>query len=74
MFDNGPSERFVSEARPDGISSVSSLAGGVSGVLVSPFYVNLLPQWLTDQAYIQLFDKDQLEQHTANVTSFLPGR
>ena len=74
MFDNGPSERFVSEARPDGIHSVSSLPGGTSGVLGSPYYINLLPQWLANQTYIQSFDDQELERNTASVLIFIPRR
>jgi acyl-homoserine lactone acylase PvdQ len=74
MFDNGPSERFVSEARPDGIYSVSSLPGGTSGVLGSPYYVNLLPQWLVNHAYTQLFDDEELERNTASEMIFIPRR
>jgi len=42
-------------------------------VLGSPFYVNLLPQWLTNHAYSQLFTQDELEHHILNVTRFVPG-
>jgi penicillin amidase len=73
MFNSGPSQRFVSEARHDGMRGVSSLPGGVSGVLGSPFYVNLLPQWLTDHAYDQLFREDDLKDNILSVTMFVPG-
>ena len=51
MFGSGPVRRAVAEARPDGIRAVTSLPGGASGVLGSPFYANLLPGWLTDEAF-----------------------
>jgi penicillin amidase len=71
-FSSGPSQRFVGEGRDEGIRGVSSLPGGISGVLGSPFYVNLLPQWLTNHAYRQLFTEDDLEDHVLNVTRFVP--
>jgi penicillin G amidase len=51
MFGSGPVRRAVAEARRDGIRGVTSLPGGTSGVLGSPFYFNLLPAWLTDEAF-----------------------
>jgi penicillin amidase len=73
-FSSGPSQRFVGEGRHEGMRGVSSLPGGISGVLGSPFYVNLLPQWLTNHAYRQLFKEDELEHHVLNVTKFVPGK
>ncbi|MBZ5520878.1 MAG: penicillin acylase family protein [Acidobacteriia bacterium] len=73
-FGAGPSQRFVSEARHEGMRGVSSLPGGISGVLGSPLYVNLLPQWLTNHAYDQFFRQDELEDHTLNVTKFVPEK
>jgi penicillin G amidase len=73
-FTSGPSQRFVGEGRHEGMRGVSSLPGGISGVLGSPFYVNLLPQWLTNHAYRQLFTEDDLEGNILNVTRFIPGK
>ncbi|HET9284757.1 MAG TPA: penicillin acylase family protein [Candidatus Angelobacter sp.] len=73
-FSSGPSQRFVSEGRHEGLHGVSSLPGGISGVLGSPFYVNLLPQWLTNHAYDQLFKNDELEHNTLNETRFEPAK
>lgn len=42
-------------------------------LLGSPFYVNLLPPWLTNHAYDQLFRQDELEHNILNVTKFVPG-
>jgi hypothetical protein len=41
----------VAEGTPGLISAVTSLPGGPSGVITSPLYVNLLRQWLTNEAY-----------------------
>src|SRR5262249_28444918 len=49
-FRKGPSKRSVYEASPEGMRSVSSLPGGISGVLGSEFYFNLLPAWLRNEA------------------------
>jgi penicillin amidase len=73
-FSSGPSQRFVGEGRHEGMQGVSSLPGGISGVLGSPFYVNLLPQWLTNHAYDQLFKNDELGHNTLNVTEFVPAK
>lgn len=51
MFGSGPVRRMVSEATTTGIKGLTSLPGGVSGVLASPFYVNLLKSWLTNEAF-----------------------
>lgn len=74
MFSSGPSQRFVGEGQHEGLRGVSSLPGGISGVLGSPFYVNLLPQWLTNHAYDQLFRQNDLEHNILNVTKFVPAK
>jgi penicillin G amidase len=52
MFGSGPANRFVAETRvPDQVVAESSLPGGVSGVPGTPFYVNLLPRWLTNDTF-----------------------
>ena len=51
-FGGGPANRYVSEPRaPGDIRAVSSLPGGTSGVPGAPFYVNLLPAWLTNDTF-----------------------
>jgi penicillin amidase len=52
MFGSGPANRFVAEARAPGqVVAESSLPGGTSGVPGQPFYVNLLPRWLTNDTF-----------------------
>jgi penicillin amidase len=51
MFDTGPNARFVSEPQSGAIYSESALPGGVSGVLGSPDYFNLLEGWLLNDAF-----------------------
>jgi penicillin amidase len=51
-FGGGPANRYVSELRgPGDVRAESSLPGGVGGVPGTPFYVNLLPSWLTNDAF-----------------------
>ncbi|MFZ2493327.1 MAG: penicillin acylase family protein, partial [Thermoanaerobaculia bacterium] len=51
MYGSGPVRRMVSEATPTGIKAVTSLPGGVSGIVSSPLYVNMLKQWLTNETF-----------------------
>lgn len=60
MYSRGSSKRSVFSAEEGEIHGTSSLPGGVSGVLGSPFYVNLLPAWLRNEAYHQLFTEKEL--------------
>ena len=73
MFGSGPNDRFVSSARHNGMRAVSALPGGTSGILGSPFYFNLLPGWLINDAFPLLFAQDAIEEHTVSVTKFVPA-
>lgn len=48
-FAAGPSIRFVLEARTDGIDMTYELPGGADLHRTSPFYNNLLPNWLVNK-------------------------
>jgi penicillin G amidase len=50
-FGGGPANRFVSRADRTDVYAETSLPGGTSGVPGTPFYVNLLPMWLTNDTY-----------------------
>jgi penicillin G amidase len=51
-YGGGPANRYVAELRaPGDVHAESSLPGGTSGVPGSPFYVNLLPEWLTNDTF-----------------------
>jgi penicillin G amidase len=51
-FGGGPANRYVSESRgPGDVHAESSLPGGTSGVPGTPFHVNLLPGWLTNDSF-----------------------
>ena len=61
MFDFGPVRRYVGQvsSKRDHSQAATILPGGASGILGSPFYFNLLPLWLTNEAYPikqELFD------------------
>lgn len=51
MFSAGPSRRYVGDVGSTTIHGETSLPGGVSALPTSPYYVNLLPMWLTNSTY-----------------------
>ena len=51
MFGSGPNRRFVGNMDPRLVQGVSSLPGGVSGDPRSPWFSNLLFQWLTNDTF-----------------------
>ena len=51
MFDSGGANRYVSAAGPAGVTAQTSLPGGTSAIPDNPFYLNLLPGWLTADAF-----------------------
>ena len=76
MFDGGPARRFIACARPfgRGFEAVSSLPGGESAVIDSPFRANLLPLWLTNDTIPLRQDLIDLLGHAHEVTVFVPVR
>ncbi len=52
-FGSGPNRRYVGTPGmyPGSIDGDTALPGGMSGVLSSPFYANLLGRWLTNDTY-----------------------
>jgi penicillin G amidase len=71
MFGGGPANRFVAEAHSHGMRAESVWPGGTSGALGSPFYVNLLPQWLTNDTIRLLFRTSDLHRHVFSVSNFV---
>ena len=71
-FAFGPSKRSVSESKPEGVESVSALPGGISGVLGSDLYFNLLPGWLVNSTYQQFFKEDDVRKHSTSIVNFAP--
>jgi hypothetical protein len=72
MFPEGPVTRFVAEFGLDGIRAVASLPGGVSGVL-GPLALNLLPGYLTNEAFPLWFRAGEVAANAASVTRFGPA-
>jgi hypothetical protein len=81
MFGRGPNGRFVSEAGRDRVRAASSLPGGVSGVPLvggapfepNPLYVNLLPGWLTNEAFPLRLRMNDVEQSGASAVTVVPA-
>ncbi len=76
MFDTGPVRRTVSSVQSNGrgIEAVTSLPGGASGELGNPFHLNLLPGWLTNDAFSLRQDILDLPGHVVEVDVFVPGK
>jgi acyl-homoserine lactone acylase PvdQ len=76
MFTVGPGRRYVSWIQPfgTGIEAVTSLAGGESGVLGSPRYANLLPQWLVNGTFPLRQSSEDILAHAAQTSVFVPGK
>jgi penicillin amidase len=74
MFNAGPVRRFVSERAREEARSESIWPGGTSGVLGSPWYLNFLPLWLTNEAIPLQLDQGELKGQQTSVTRFVPDR
>jgi penicillin amidase len=74
MFGHGPARRFVAEISPSIVRSrwVSSLPGGSSGRIGDPHYVDLLPVWLTNEAYPQFLRRSDLLPTFVSIERFAP--
>lgn len=71
-FGGGPVRRFVAQERHGWMRAESALPGGTSETLGSPFYVNLLPRWLTNETYPVRLRTSDLTGAVALVTIYLP--
>ncbi len=76
MFGSGPNRRYVGVPGtvPGSIDAVSSLPGGASGVLGSPFYANLLGRWLTNDTYPLRQNMGEVMQSLHSQQSFKPAK
>ncbi len=52
---------------------VSSLPGGTSGLIGDPHYVDLLPEWLTNESYPQFLRRSDLLPTFESIERFAPG-
>jgi len=75
MFGSGPVRRYVGELgrSPGGTDAVTSLPGGESGDPFSPLYANLLPSWLTNDAYPVVQRFGELQGIVVERMVFTPG-
>ncbi len=72
VFHFGASERSIAEALPSGVRGSSSLPGGVSAVMTSADYFNLLPQQLRNGVYEQFFRMNEIQGAMNTVTKYEP--
>ena len=75
MFRGGPARRFVAEMSSNLARArwISSLPGGVSGAVGSPRYVDLLPAWLTNEAYSQFMRRSDLLPTFESIERLVPA-
>jgi penicillin amidase len=76
MFGSGPNRRYVGVPGmgPGSIDGETSLPGGMSGVLTSPFYANLLGRWLTNDTYPLRQNLGAVMQELDSQQQFTPAR
>jgi penicillin G amidase len=75
MFGSGPVRRYVGSPgpQPGSILGWTAMPGGTSGVLGHPWYFNLLPRWLTNDAYPVLHGFVDVQQDAYLRTLFRPA-
>ena len=74
MYGSGPVNRFVAEAGMPGVEAESVWPGGTSALPNSPFYLNLLPRYLTNDTVPLLFGHGDLQHNLYSVSRFVPAR
>ena len=74
MFGSGPVNRFVAEAGAPAVRAESIWPGGTSGIPGTPFYLNLLPAYLTNDTVPLLFGRNDLQQHLHSRSRFVPAK
>jgi penicillin amidase len=76
MFGSGPNRRYVGVPGmgPGSIEGRTVLPGGMSGVLTSPFYANLLGRWLTNDTYPLRQNMGEVMQNLDSQQMFRPGK
>ena len=74
MFGRGPVNRFVAEAGAPAVRAESIWPGGTSGIPGTPFYLNLLPMYLTNDTVPLLFGRNDLQQHLYSRSRFVPAK
>ena len=74
MFGSGPNRRYVGVPGmgPGSIEAETALPGGMSGVLTSPFYANLLGRYLTNDTYPLRTNMGEVMQNISSQQMFRP--
>jgi penicillin G amidase len=73
MFGGGPARRFVASPAPDHTAAVSALPGGTSADPASPFYLNLLQPYLSNEYYPAVLASEIAPGNVASQTLLMPG-
>jgi penicillin amidase len=75
-FGSGPNRRYVGSpgTAPGTIEAETSLPGGMSGDLQSPFYANLLGRWLTNDTYPLRQEPGEVMQALHSQQHFQPAK
>jgi penicillin amidase len=75
MFGSGPNRRYVGVpgTAAGTIDGRTILPGGMSGVLTSPFYANLLGRWLTNDTYALRDNMGEVMQSLSSQQMFKPA-
>jgi penicillin amidase len=75
MFGSGPNRRYVGVpgTAPGTIDAETALPGGMSGVLTSPFYANLLGRYLTNDTYPLRTNMGSVMQNIHHQQMFRPA-
>ncbi|MCJ7453486.1 MAG: penicillin acylase family protein [Steroidobacteraceae bacterium] len=75
MFGSGPNRRYVGipGTAKGSIEGRTVLPGGMSGVLTSPFYANLLGRWLTNDTYPLRDNMGEVMQNLDSQQMFKPA-
>ena len=75
-YGHGPARRYVGQVvrSPLRIDGRTALPGGESGVLGSPYYVNLLGRWLTNDAYGMRHRMKDVQKDAAEKEVFVPAK
>jgi len=75
-FGSGPNRRYVGVpgTASGSIEAETALPGGMSGVLGSKFYANLLGRWLTNDTYPLRQNPGEVMQNLDSQRFFKPGK
>jgi penicillin G amidase len=75
MFGSGPNRRYVGVpgTAKGSIEGRTVLPGGMSGVLTSPLYANLLGRWLTNDTYPLRDNMGEVMQNLDSQQMFVPA-